>query len=161
MVEFDGNTYRKRVLAAVERRGGPGASDPFELYDLPPVDGLADHEVEARVQEVWAFWQRQRDHPKYRVLVGLLVAGHPERSAELRDRDRRRMAAVRVRHQREQRETERFALLDAAVSRLVDRYGGVPRDKVEGLHDVGALAGLTRTEVERRLNRHRLLDPVG
>jgi hypothetical protein len=161
LAPFDPNDYRKRVLAAVEKRGGPDASDPFELYDLPVADDLPDAAVAARIDEVWAFWQRQRDHPKYRVLVGLLVAGHAERSAELRDRDRRRMAAVRVRHQREQRETERFALLDAAVSRLVDRHGGVPRDKVDGLYDVGALAGLTRTEVERRLNRHRLLDPVG
>ncbi len=32
---FDGNTYRKRVLSAVDARGGPEQSDPFELYDLP------------------------------------------------------------------------------------------------------------------------------
>jgi hypothetical protein len=159
VAEFDGNGYRKRVLAAVERRGGPAASDPFELYDLPPVDGLADHEVEARVQEVWAFWQRQRDHPKYRVLVGQLVAGHAERSAELLDPGRRRIAAARVRAQREQRDVERYALLDAAISRLVDRHGAVPRDKVDGLHEVGALAGLTRDEVSTRLRRHRMSGP--
>ena len=157
---FDGNDYRKRVLAAVERRGGPAASDPFELYDLPPVDGLAEHEVAARVQEVWAFWQRQRDHPKYRVLVGQLVAGHAERSAELLDPGRRRIAAARVRAQREQRDAERYALLDAAISRLVDRHGAVPRDKVDGLHEVGALAGLTRDEVSTRLRRHRMTRPV-
>jgi hypothetical protein len=159
VAEFDGNGYRKRVLAAVERRGGPAASDPFELYDLPPVDGLADHEVEARVQEVWAFWQRQRDHPKYRVLVGQLVAGHAERSAELLDPGRRRIAAARVRAQREQRDAERYTLLDAAISRLVDRHGAVPRDKVDGLHEVGALAGLTRDEVSTRLRRHRMSRP--
>jgi hypothetical protein len=158
---FDPNDYRKRVLATVEKRGGPDASDPFELYDLPVADDLPNAAVAARIEEVWGFWQRQRDHPKYRVLVGLLVAGHVGRSAELRDPDRRRTAAVRVRHQRAQRETERFALLDAAVSRLVDRHGGVPRDKVEGLYDVGALSGLARPEVEVRLRRHRLLDPVG
>jgi hypothetical protein len=160
MAEFDGNGYRKRVLAAVERRGGPAASDPFELYDLPPVDGLVEHEVAARVQEVWAFWQRQRDHPKYRVLVGQLVAGHAERSAELLDPGRRRIAAARVRAQREQRGAERYALLDAAVSRLVDRHGAVPRDKVDGLHEVGALAGLTRDEVSTRLRRHRMSGPT-
>ncbi|HZG88909.1 MAG TPA: hypothetical protein VEZ42_01720 [Pseudonocardia sp.] len=158
---FDPNGYRKRVLATVEKRGGPDASDPFELYDLPVGDDLPDAAVAARIDEVWAFWQRQRDHPKYRVLVALLVAGHAERSAELRDPRRRSMAVLRVRQQREQRDTARFALLDAAISRLVSRHGGVPRDKVEGLYEVGALAGLERAEIEVRLRRHRLLDPVG
>jgi hypothetical protein len=160
LAPFDPNGYRKRVLAAVEKRGGPDASDPFELYDLPVSDDLDDAAVAARIDEVWGFWQRQRDHPKYRVLVGLLVAGHEQRSAELRDPHRRRTAVARVRHQREQRESERFALLDAAISRLVSRHGGVPRDKVEGLHEVGKLAGLERAEVEVRLRRHRLLAPV-
>ena len=35
MEPFVGNDYRKRVLAAVEKRGGPNESDSFELYDLP------------------------------------------------------------------------------------------------------------------------------
>jgi hypothetical protein len=161
---FDPNGYRKRVLAAVERRGGPDTSDPFELYDIP-VDAAAagaldDAAVQARVDEVWGFWQRQRDHPKYRVLVAELVAGHDERSADLRDPGRRRVAAVAARAVREQRDAARYQLLDAAIGRLVDRHGGVPADKVEGLYDVGALAGLDRAEVTARLNRHRLLPAV-
>jgi hypothetical protein len=158
---FDANGYRKRVLAAVLARGGPEASDPFELYDLPPDDDLPDAAVAARVAEVWGAWQRQRDHPKYRVLVAQLVEGHDARSAELLDGARRRTAAARVRAQREQRDTARYALLDAAVSRLVARHGGVPADKVEGLHEVGALGGLSPAEVEVRLRRHRVLAPAG
>jgi hypothetical protein len=156
--EFDANDYRKRVLAAVERRGGPDASDPFELYDLSPVGELDDRAVAAQVDAVWAFWQRQRDHPKYRILVAQLVKGHAERSAELLDPGRRRLAAARVRAQREQRDAERFALLDAAISRLVDRHGCVPRDKVAGLREVGALSGLSDEEVATRLRRHRIGD---
>ena len=56
-------------------------------------------------------------------------------------------------------ETARYALLDAAISRLVQRHGGVPRDKVEGLEEVGALGGLTPDEVATRVRRHRLLGP--
>ncbi|GEL21849.1 hypothetical protein PSU4_08030 [Pseudonocardia sulfidoxydans NBRC 16205] len=158
---FDPNGYRKRVLAAVDRRGGPDTSDAFELYDIP-VDAAAagtldDAAVVARIDEVWGFWQRQRDHPKYRLLVAELVAGHDARSADLRDPGRRRVAAVAARAVREQRDAARYQLLDAAIARLVDRHGGVPADKVEGLHDVGALAGLDRAEVSARLNRHRLL----
>lgn len=161
--QFDPNDYRKRVLAAVDKRGGPEASDPFELYDLPvdvDLDGWDDARVAERVAEVWGFWQRQRDHPKYRVLVGLLVEGHAARSAELLDGGRRRLAAVRVRAQRQQRDAARFELLDGAVSRLVERYGGIPRDKVAGLDEVGALSGLTPGEVAVRLRRHRVVDAV-
>ena len=155
MDEFDPGDYRRRVLAEVLGRGGPETSDPFELYDLPLSDDLDDAAVAGRVAEVWGSWQRQRDHPKYRVLVTELVAGHAARSAELLDAGRRRTAAARVRAQREQRDGARFALLDAAVSRLVDRHGGIPADKVEGLHDVGASTGLSRDEVTARLRRHR------
>ena len=162
---FDPNDYRKRVLAAVEKRGGPDASDPFELYDVPLEQELAgtltDAAVIARIDEVWGFWQRQRDHPKYRVLVGLLVESHDVRSAELREPGRRRMAAQRVREQREQRDSARFELLDAAIRRLVDRHGGVPRDKIAGLDEVGALTGLTPAEVAARLRRHRVIDVAG
>ena len=158
---FDPNGYRKTVLAAVERRGGPDTSDPFELYDLPLDRGLSgeldDTAVAERVAEVWAFWQRQRDHPRYRALVALLVETHAARSAELLDADTRRGAAVRARAHREELDAARYALLDAAISRLVQRHGGVPRDKVAGLEEVGALGGLTKDEVATRVRRHRML----
>jgi hypothetical protein len=162
LAPFDPNDYRKRVLAAVERRGGPDASDPFELYDLPveAVARLDDATVEARIAEVWAFWQRQRDHPRYRALVALLVETHAERSAQLRDAATRRATATRARAEREERDAERYALLDAAISRLVQRHGGVPRDKLAGLDEVGALGGLTTDEVAARVRRHRMLAPA-
>ena len=122
--EFDPNDYRKRVLAAVQKRGGPDTSDAFELYDLPLDDDLSDAEVLVRVEEVWGFWQRSRDHPKYRVLVALLVETHAERSAELLDAGRRRLAAARVHAWREQRDSARYELLDSAISRLVARQIG-------------------------------------
>lgn len=161
---FDPADYRRRVLAAVLERGGPETSDPFELYDLPVDGDLDDAAVAERVAAVWGFWQRQRDHPKYRVLAAELVAGHDARSAELLDAGRRRTAAARVRAQRGQRDAERYALLDAAVARLVDRHRGIPADKIEGLHEVGALAGLTPEEVTARLRRHRRVaagEPAG
>jgi hypothetical protein len=162
LAPFDPNDYRKRVLAAVERRGGPEASDPFELYDLPveAVARLDDATVEARIAEVWAFWQRQRDHPRYRALVALLVETHAERSAQLRGAATRRATATRARAAREERDAERYALLDAAISRLVQRHGGVPRDKLAGLDEVGALGGLTSDEVAARVRRHRMLAPA-
>lgn len=156
MQPFDPNDYRKRVLAAVERRGGMEQSDPFELYDIPleEAERLTDAEVAARVAEVWGFWQRQRDHPKYRVLVGVLVDNHERLSYLLLDESARRAEALRIRRERQERDAERFAMLDAAVERLVQRYGGVPAGKVAGLEEIGAMSGLSAAEVAERLRGH-------
>lgn len=162
MRPFEPNDYRKRVLAAVEARGGPSTSDPFELYDIP-LDGaerLSDAAVAERLAEVWAFWQRQRDHPKYRVLVAALVTAHDATSASLRDRHARTALAARVRAERESRDRGRFELFDGAVSALVARHGGIPRDKLSRLEEVGRDSGLTAAEVAARLRMHRVVDPA-
>ena len=137
-------------------------SDAFELYDIAveQADSLPDAVVITQVGEVWAFWQRQRDHPKYGTLAALLVAGHVERSAPLLERPRRIQLAAQVRAQREQSDATRYEMLDAAVRRLVERHRGIPRDKVDGLVELGALSGLDRADVEARLRRHRLVDPA-
>lgn len=162
MTPFDGNDYRKRVLAAVQRRGGPDFSDAFELYDIALEDAeqMSDAEVVEQVGRIWAFWQRQRDHPKYGTLVTLLVQTHELRSADLLQRDRRYELAGRIRAEREDRSAARYELLDQAITRLVDRYRGIPRDKIDGLTDIGALGGLSAAEVVARLRHHRVVDPI-
>ncbi|WLP92286.1 hypothetical protein [Gordonia sp. NB41Y] len=160
MQPFTPNDYRKRVLAAVERRGGADSSDSFELYDIPleESDSLTDDEVNTRIDEVWGFWQRHRDHPKYRVLVERLVAEHPHRSAPLRQRDSRSAEARAVSDARQQRDQGRYELLDNAIERLMDRYGGIPTSKRAGLDEIGAMGGLTADEVTVRLRRYRIID---
>jgi hypothetical protein len=159
---FDGNDYRKRVLAAVHRRGGPDSSDALELYDIAIEDAerMSDAEATEQVGQVWAFWQRQRDHPKYATLVTLLVATHEHRCMEVLDQARRCALAGRIRAERAERNAARYELLDQAIARLVERYRGIPRDKVDGLTDVGALGGLSAAEVRARLRHHRVVDPV-
>ncbi|WP_280358338.1 DUF4766 domain-containing protein [Nocardia otitidiscaviarum] len=160
MQPFSPNDYRKRVLAAVEHRGGLEHSDAFELYDIPLDEAttLTDSEVEARIEEVWGFWQKQRDHPKYRVLVGLLVDGHEELSYPLLSAASRRVEADRVRQLRARREGERYEMLDTAIERMVNRHGGIPAAKLPGLEDIGKLSGLDADEIAARLRRHRILD---
>ena len=76
--------------------GGPDLADAFELYNLPlDATSLSDAEVAARLDEVWGFWQRQRDHPKYRTLVARLVDEHEQRSAPLRSATSRASALPR------------------------------------------------------------------
>ncbi|QLY29715.1 hypothetical protein H0264_31505 [Nocardia huaxiensis] len=160
MHAFDPNDYRKRVLAAVERRGGIETSDAFELYDIPleEADRLTDVQVQARIDEVWGFWQKQRDHPKYRVLVGLLVDEHDDLSEPLLRASSRRVEADRVRQLRARRDSERYEMLDTAIERLVQRHGGIPAGKMPGLEDIGKMSGLTPDEIQARVRRHRLLD---
>ncbi|MFT3659837.1 MAG: hypothetical protein QM809_00125 [Gordonia sp. (in: high G+C Gram-positive bacteria)] len=160
MQPFDANDYRKRVLAAVLRRGGAQTSNVFELYDLPIDEAatLPDAAVLARIDEVWAFWQKHRDHPKYRSLVAELVATHEVRSAPLRRAVDRAAAATAARGRDAEREAERFELVDAAAERLVARYGGIPSSKRAGLDDLGAVTGLSPAEVAERVRRHPMFD---
>ena len=74
---FDPNDYRKRVLAAVERRGGPDTSDPFELYDLPLTE-LDDATVEATLGTVVKYREDQRrvrDHGVDELIQQALLRG--------------------------------------------------------------------------------------
>lgn len=157
---FDPNDYRKRVLAAVLARGGGAASDPFELYDLPleQAERLDDAAVAARLEEVWGFWQRHRDHPKFGPLAADLVADHTARSRLLLPAGHRAATADAVRRDRASRDTDRFALLDSAISALVDRHGGVPKDKVDSLLKLARSVGLTEAEASARLAGHHLLE---
>src|SRR5918998_4086916 len=99
MPAFDANDYRKRVLAAVEARGGMPASDPFEWYDVPldAADSLTDEAVTERVEAVWAFWQKNRNHPKYRGLVTALLAVHQDIAPALCERYARGQLAAKTR----------------------------------------------------------------
>ncbi|MEU1208595.1 Ig-like domain repeat protein [Nocardia sp. NPDC005825] len=160
MHAFDPNDYRKRVLAAVERRGGLAESDAFELYDIPLTDAsrLSDADVAARVEQVWALWQKLRDHPKFRVLAGLLVEAHQELSEPLLHTGSRLIEADRVKQLRDRRDAERYEMLDAAIERLIQRHHGIPAGKIAGLEDIGRLGGLTVAEVAARVRRHRIID---
>ncbi|MBW3640498.1 MAG: hypothetical protein KY451_11730 [Actinobacteria bacterium] len=159
---FDGNDYRKRVLAAMDAAGGPQARDPFEYYDLPldEVDDMTDAAVRAQIDAVWAFWQKQRDHPKYRGLVTALLTAHETLAPLLREADSRRQIAEDARRFRAERDQGRFADLDAAIDRLVQRFGGIPRGKLEGLRRFAAGARLDEVGTESRLARHPVLDDV-
>ncbi|WP_405491967.1 Ig-like domain repeat protein [Nocardia sp. NBC_00511] len=160
MRAFDPNDYRKRVLAAVERRGGLEESDAFELYDIPLEEAaqLTDEQVRARIDEVWAFWQKQRDHPKYRVIAGLLVDVHKELSEPLLDNSSRLIEADRVRQARARRDAGRYEMLDSAIQRLVQRHGGIPAAKIPGLEDIGRMGDLSLPEIAARIRRHRIID---
>ena len=157
---FDANDYRKRVLAAVEARGGMPASDPFEWYDVPldAADSLTDDAVTEQVEAVWAFWQKHRNHPKYRGLVTALLAAHRDIAPALCAAPSRRQLAAKTRATRAERDEARFADLDAAIERLVERFGGIPRSKRAGVLAFAAQAGVDAVSAEARLARYPVVD---
>lgn len=160
LTPFEPNDYRKRVLAAVLARGGGAASDPFELYDLPleHAERLDDTAVAARLEEVWGFWQRHRDHPKFGPLAADLVGDHAARTRLLLPAGHRTATADAVRRERASRDTDRFALLDGAIRALLDRHGALPREKLDSLTRLALSVGLTEAEAAARLAQHRVLD---
>lgn len=160
---FDGNGYRERVLAAVEARGGPDGTDPFEVYDLPlgAADSLTDDDVARQVDAVRAFWQEQRDHPEYRGLVTALLASHDPLAARLRSAGGRRELAEETRAERARRDAARTAELDAALQRPAERFGGVPPEEVEELRGTAAATGVDEATFAERLRRHPATDGAG
>ena len=162
MRPFDGNDYRKRVLSAIDARGGAQTSDAFEQYDLPldEADRLTDHDVAAQVDAVWAFWQKQRDHPKYRGLVTALLALHGELAPRLRDAAGRRRLAEDARRARADRDAARCLPLDAAIARLVERFGGLPADKLAGLRAVALRAVASAAGLDARTTEERIAAQV-
>lgn len=160
LVPLSGNDYRKRVLAPIEARGGMDATDPFEVYDIPleSAGEFTDAQVDAQLEQVWALWQKQRDHPKFRGLVTALLESHEHSREQLATAQGRQQLATRAAAFRQERDGERFAQLDAAVRRLVDRFGGLPRGKVDGLRALAAQSGIGAEDFEARIRRHRLID---
>ena len=66
MQPFSSNDYRKRVLAAVDRRGGLSSSIRLSctIFRSTRPRRITDDQAVGRIEAVWAFRQKQRDHPK-------------------------------------------------------------------------------------------------
>ncbi|MGH9156027.1 MAG: hypothetical protein ACRD1K_09400 [Acidimicrobiales bacterium] len=153
MADFDPDRYRKSVLAPVRAKGGIEASDPFELFDLDPTED-DDATISDRTAEVVAFWHKERNNPKYKTLVTALLARHQDVLDELRDPGRRRRLRSQVVALRAERDRARFSVLDAAVSRLIERHGGLPPAKLAGLQELGRHSGLSDDECQDRMAPH-------
>jgi hypothetical protein len=156
MQPFDANDYRGRVIKAIHGRGGAAYSDPFEIYDIPLDEAvtLDDAAVAARIDDVWAFWQRDRDNPRYRGVLLALLRWHSETSAPLRAAATRAELAEKVARDRAARDGARFERLDTTAARLLERFGGLPEDRVEPLRALAAADGIDAAAFDQWLARH-------
>lgn len=157
MSPFDGNGYRKRVLAPLAGAGSAELTDVFALFDLDPaVDD--DRLIEERIRDVVAFWQRERNSPKYRGLVGQLLGRREEMTGVLRDPALRAQRRALLESDRTRAGAERFGRLDAMIAQLVARSGGVPRSKLPALRAAAQRSGLTDAEYDGRLATVAVVD---
>jgi hypothetical protein len=139
---LDGNAYRKKVLARLVvdfSVADPETGDPFFVFDLDP--GSDQATVVARIGDVVAFWQKERNSVKYKGVATDLVAARPRYEAVLTDPARRAAVAARVLAERAAADAERFADLDRLAGQLADRFGGVPAEKVDQLQMVARRSG--------------------
>ncbi|MDQ1247112.1 MAG: hypothetical protein QG597_1482, partial [Actinomycetota bacterium] len=131
MTAFDGNEYRKRVMArllADFSAADPEAGDPFFVVDIDP--GATDAQIRERLTQVKAFWQKERNSPKYKAVAAQLVQRYPQYEAVLLDARARGVASARVQGQRGAADAEGIANLDRLAAILARKHQGVPRSKV-------------------------------
>ena len=159
MDAFDGNAYRKRVLATLDKdfaAADPGSGDVFLVFDLDPevTDAAA---IRSRVDDVVAFWNRELSSPKYKGLVAQLSRRREDYTAVLLDPTSRRAAADRVRARRAAADTARYTDLDRLAGQLAGRFGGIPPDRVPTLRALATRRGLSAGDFAAWLGRHRVL----
>lgn len=160
---FDGNEYRKTVLKALDAdfsRADPETGDVFYVLALDPaLDAEADDDaaITVRLDEIVAFWQKQRSAPKFRDTAEALVRRKDAYREVMTDPSRRREARGRVLAQRSRADTDRMARLDETADRLEKSYGGIPADRVERLRAMAAREDVDATAFTAWLARRRVL----
>ncbi|MGH3736551.1 MAG: hypothetical protein ACRDT6_13190 [Micromonosporaceae bacterium] len=158
-VAFDTNTYRKTVLARLLNEPGladPYTGDPFLVCAVDP--DADDATVRGQLDEVVAFWNKERNHPRYRGLVARLVSRKQDYSKVLLSSGARRAAADRVGGERRAALEEGLSVLDELARRVVADRGGVPRSRVEALRRIATNHGLDNATFESWVARQHVLE---
>lgn len=154
---FDGNDYRKRVLAPLLAAGVVSLDDPFTLLGVG-IDCDDTVVLRERLVEVVGFWQRERNSPRYKGLVGELVRHRAELEAVLLDPQRRALARLRVQGVRRAQESARSARFDRVLRSVVQRHGGVPRGRLALIERLALREGLTQDALDGKLAAYDVLD---
>jgi hypothetical protein len=156
---FDGTDYRKRVMARLLEDfalADPQTGDPFLVCDVDP----ADHSgvTEKHLGDLVAFWQKDRNHPRYKSIAAQMVARREQYAQVLLDPTRRGEAAARVLGVRSQADTEAFSRLDELTAPLIGRHGGIPRSRLPVLLQYATGQGVSREAFDAWCAKHPLID---
>jgi hypothetical protein len=157
---FDGSGYRQRVLAVLQERSPLVLDDPFLVADLDPDAAVSasDADLRAHLKSVIAFLQRERNSAKYKTLAAELIRRREEWEGALLDPARRSAARDTALAGRRASDAERYGKVDGYLSTVRERFGGIPRSRVDGLRRLAAAAGVPAAEFDARLSRERVLD---
>jgi hypothetical protein len=157
---FDGNDYRKRVLArlaADPSAAEPGTGDPFFVVDLP-LECEDERLIRASLDDVIAFWQKERTSVKYKAIAARLVETRSAYEAVLLDPTRRRIERARVAAARAHLDERRYALLDDLAAKLDKQFGGIPRSRLGRLKLLARRHGMDDAAFAGWVMRHRVLE---
>jgi hypothetical protein len=156
-VAFDGNDYRKRVLASLATKGERTFNDPWTVFDLSlDVDDQAT--IDGQVVAVVAFWQKERQRPKYRGLVEALLDNKDELVAKVSDPARRADLRQAARASRQQVDQQKMAKLEQAIAVLTREFSGVPSSRLARLREIALRAGIDEQAFSERIGREHLID---
>jgi hypothetical protein len=149
---FDPKSYLGEVLAPY--RDSTELPSLFERYLLDFGDA-DDSAIEARLEEVKRYWDKQSEHPRYGAMVRGLIEKHAEARLTLADADERARAVAEARSrqqeatERKQRERERWERL---LRQSVEAAGGLDPARRVQLEKVGRRAGIAEEELKAALD---------
>ncbi len=156
MSKFDPDDYMKRVFSPAAdafAKDGGRLPDLFKRYDLP-FDVSDPKEIEAAVRTVTAYWNKQKNNPRYNRLVSSLVKeagpGGREDIRVLSDPEARRQQRAVVEADRLKRREARFEELKTSISGVAAKGYITPKEKAELLARF-VKAGFTEGEIESHI----------
>lgn len=156
---LDTNAYRKNVLARLLVEPGladPQTGDPFLVCAVDP--DADDATAAKQLDNVIAFWNKERNHPRYRGLAAQLVGRRAEYESILLNGNARKAAAERVRNARESAQADGLAVLDELANRLTRGQGGIPQSKLDTLRRIAEHHDVDGATFTSWTGRHQVVD---
>lgn len=158
---FDGNAYRKDVLARLLADFAPADPVSGDVFFVCSVQtNASDAEVAVQLKAVKAFWNKELNHPRYKTVARPLLDNYAAYEALLVDPTNRRAAAERVAGARGVANAEAITELDRLVRLLTVKSRGIPRSKIPTLQTAAARRGLESGAFADWLSRQAVIDDV-
>ncbi|HEX8776142.1 MAG TPA: zinc ribbon domain-containing protein [Pyrinomonadaceae bacterium] len=152
MWTFDPDKYQKQVLvpATEEFKKSGVLPDVFERYALP-LDVSDLNDIQQATGTVFAFWNKNIEHPKLGNMLRVLRTENKESVQQLVDAAAREALRELTRGERKKKQEKRFDNLDKAVKMLSAKGYLSPEEKNTLITKFTAM-GLTEQEVLSRVN---------
>lgn len=140
---FDVGEYRRTVLSKLKDDSSLADPDSGDVLWVCAVDsGATPAQAAARLDEVVAAWQKDRNHPKYKGVVAELVKNRDAYARVLADPSARTAAAARRESERAARFATALQELENLSKELVKKRGGIPADRIPALRAIAEQEGM-------------------